>query len=218
MQYRRELIPRPLSITHQPVGARLPRVTTARVPFRHDRRLFSIERHAPENASEAVDGLGVWDNRSIKARSLNHGIGAKMPYVGTTPIRRPNIQLSAVPVSRVRKGVPFRVFNLQGLGDGPVPGTNNPGFWSEINSALSSTQVNALVNAGANFYVNRETGKHNLSIANAQAKTAALQAQLAKSNAALTSGASSTPSWVIPAVAVGGVAVVGLLFFASRRK
>lgn len=218
MQYRRDLIPRPFGMTHQPVGARLPRVRPSGVPRVHNRRLYSIERFAPENASEAVDGLGVWDNSSIKARAIGRRLDSKMPYVGYTPIRRPDIRLPRPIISRVTKGPAFRTLSLQGLGDGPVPGSNNPGFWSEINTALSSQQVNALVNAGANFYVQREAGKSQISLANAQANTAALQAQIAKNNAALVSGAATTPSWLIPALAVGGVAVVGVLFLATRRK
>lgn len=218
MQYRRDLIPHPVGIPHQQVGARLPRVTPSGVARVHNRRLYSIERPAPENGAESLDGLGVWDNRSIKARSIGRAIDVPMPHVGTRSIRRPDFVLPTPNVSRVRQGFAFRDRSLQGLGDGPVPGSDNPGFWATVNSALSSSQVNALVNAGANFYVQKETGKDALSIAQAQARTAALQAQLAAQNASRAAPTSDTPSWVIPAVAVGGVALVGLIFFVSRKK
>lgn len=218
MQYRRDLIPRPFGISHSPVGARLPRVVPSRVTRVHNQRLFSVFRAAPENGAEAVDGLGVWDNRSIKARSIGRAIDIPMPYVGTSSLRRPNFVLPTPFVSRVRKGIAFRDQNLQGLGDGPVPASNNAGFWSTAGDVLSSQQMNALVNAGVNFYTQREAGKDTLSITQAQARTAALQAQLAKQNAAQAVAPAGTPSWVIPAVAVGGVAVVGLLFLVSRKK
>lgn len=217
MQYRRDLIPHPLGIRHQPVGVRLPRVTPGKVPYERNKRLLSIERAAAENGAEAMHGLGVIDGSSIKARRIDGRLDTRMPYVGTRPIMNPPIRLGARRPIRIRKGVAFRDVSLQGLGDGPVPGSNNPGFWSELNTALSSQQVNALINQGANFYVQREAGKEAQSLASQQAKTAALQAQLAQSRAAAASTGGGTPSWVIPAVAVGGVALVGLFFLAKRR-
>lgn len=218
MQYRRDLIPRPIGIAHSPVGARLPRVFTQRVPFERNKRLLSIERAAAENGAEAMNGLGVIEGRAIKARSIDGRLDRRLSFVGNAPIRRPVLPLSARPTIRIRKGVAFRDLSLQGLADGPVPGSDNAGFWSTLNSALSSQQVNALVAQGANFYVQREAGKDAQSLASQQAKTAALQAQLAQQRAALaTTPASSTPGWLIPAVAVGGIAVVGLIFLAKRK-
>jgi len=218
MQYRSDLIPRPLSMTHSPVGARLPRVAVQRVPFERNRRLISIERTAPKNGYEAISGLGVIDNTQVKARRIDGRFDRKMPYVGTTPIRNPSMVLSTLPIWNVRKGAAFRDVSLQGLGDGPVPGSNDAGFWNTLNTSLSSPQVNALVNAGANFYVQKETGKAAQTLAEAQIKTAALQAEMAKRNAAIAAANqnSGTPSWVIPAVTVGGLGLVALFFL--RRK
>ncbi len=233
MQYRRDLIPRPLSMSHSPVGAQLPRVGTVSVPFKKDMRLRSFSRPAPENAAEAIHGLGAWDTTSMKARNIGGRLDSRMPFVGNRPILRPDIKLMAPPVFKVRNAPNFRNMNLQGLGDemepgaqyntpttggGPVPGADNAGFWNTLNTALSSTQVNSLVNAGAKFYVQHETGNQAVSLANSQAQTLALQAQVAKNNAALAAGKSGSPSWLVPAMAIGGVALVATLFLASRKK
>lgn len=218
MQYRRDLVPHPLGIRHQSVGVRLPRVTPGKVPYERNKRLISIERAAAENGAEAMHGLGVIDGSSMKARKIDGRLDHRMLFVGNRPIVNQPIPLGARPAIKIRQGVSFRDVSLQGLGDGPVPGSNNAGFWSELNTALSTPQVNALVAQGANFYVQREASKDAQTIASQQAKTAALQAQLAQQRAALaTSSVGGTPSWVIPAVAVGGVALVGLFFLAKRK-
>lgn len=219
MQYRRDLVPHPLGIRHQAVGVRLPRVLPGRVPFERNKRLVSIERSAAENGAEAMHGLGVIDGRSMKARKIDGRFDQQMLFVHNRPITNPPVPLYARRPFKIRQGVAFRDFSLQGLGDGPVPGSDNPGFWSQVNTALSSSQVNALVAQGANFYVQREANKDAQSLASQQARTAALQAQLAKSNAEIAaSRTATTPGWVIPAVAVGGVALVGIIFLASRKK
>lgn len=226
MQYRSDLIPRPVRMTHAAVGTRLPSVTASRVPFGQNKRLISIERRAPQNGYEAINGLGVIDNTNVKGFKIDGRLDRRMLYPVITKIQNNPIPLFPQPIRKVGNGPAFVNLSLQGLGDepgaeynapptaaGPVPGANDAGFWSSLSSALASTQVNALVNAGAKFYVQDAATKSAMSVTGAQAQTAAMKAQVAKQNAQIAAAAGGgTPSWVLPVVAVGGIGLVALFF------
>lgn len=153
------LVPRPFDILNKPIGIKVPiMLGTPRVPYEKVQRLRSISRIAPENASEAINGLG------------------------------------ADPVAPA------------------------PSVWSSINDALSQPAVGTLAQTGVNFYVQRQTNQANAAMLNAQAQTAALQAQLAQQRAAAAAIApkSGMPGWVIPVAAVGVVVLAATFFFLRK--
>lgn len=108
---------------------------------------------------------------------------------------------------------------------GEVDKANAPGIWSKIGSGIFSfAQSDAaakLAQGAASLYTAQQASKANAAAADASAKSssaaqklAALQAQ----TAALLAGKKTTPTWVMPAAIIGGVAVVGLIAFLVLRK
>lgn len=148
------LVPRPFDILNKPIGIKVPiMLGTPRVPYEKIQRLRSISRIAPENAREAINGLGA-----------------------------------------------------------DAPAAPAPSVWSSINDALSQPAVTNLAQTGANFYVQRQTNQAQASLLSTQAQTAALQAQLAQQRASMPPTPAGMPGWIIPAAAVGVVALAAVFF------
>jgi hypothetical protein len=216
------LIPRPVDILNTPIGVKVPIILGhPRVPYEKVQRLRSISRMAPENASEAVNGLGsfapvhrnafLWGKKS----HFTSAVRRKKIHFPTVPQPyRPTITRARQPFHGQRYGYNTRgwmAFN--GLGD-DLPAAQ-PNIWSTINTSINQPAVTGLISTGTNFYVQQQTNKQQQSLLSTQAQTAALQAQLARQQAAAAAAnapKSGMPGWVIPAAAVGGVALVAFLF------
>jgi len=219
------LIPRPFDILNKPIGIKVPiMLGTPRVPYEKVQRLRTISRVAPENASEAINGLGeaqtgrqyaAWMQKARRPAMTHGGYGSNYfaPAAPAVPVKGPVYNRPAYQYPyMMNRG--WTAFN----GLGADPAAPAPSVWESINNAISQPAVGTLAQTGVNFYVNHQTNQANAALLNTQAQTAALQAQLAQQRAAAAANApkSGMPGWVIPVAAVGVVGLAATFFFLRK--
>jgi len=116
----------PMHMPGTGVGNRLPRIGPSKVPHTGDSglvRYAEVVRAAPQNASQAVAGLGAYPTANRYTNFLPMGDDAtNQPIV-------PGGGVLAMPAQ--------------------ATDTSSPSIWDTLNSALASPQVKALIGAGA---------------------------------------------------------------------
>jgi len=100
----------------------------------------------------------------------------------------------------------------------PAPG---PGIFATLNSALTAKPTQDLLKAGMTFIQARQGGRDAARTLAAQQALQAAQANAANllaTRSRVTPAKAGMPKWVLPVAIVGGLAVVGGLFFALKKK
>lgn len=98
--------------------------------------------------------------------------------------------------------------------------TSSAGIFSTLNTALTAKPTQDLLKAGMTFIQTRQGGSDAAKTLAAQQALQAAQANAANllaTRSRVTPARAGMPKWVLPVAIVGGLAVVGGLFFALKK-